>query len=460
VRPRSLLILFLVVAALGAFVWFVERDLPSTDRRAELAKRVLSAEAEEIIGLVIERGGGVVRLERAQQAAEEMAETEEPLPSSDEEWTLVEPLEARADSDAVGSLVRSLTGIEKERTIEEFEREEVGLADPDTIVSLIGKSEEWILQVGEKVPGSSNVIVGVEGRAEAYVVADSFLDSLTKDPGEWRSRDAFAADEDAISKIRLVGEREITLTRQDDEFRLQSPLADEADADRVDDLLADITGLEMKTFLDEPRDLAALGLDPPLASLLVSVDSGDEIEIRLGAAKQDSEDLHFAWLDGQAFETESDLQEHTSVTVESWRSKDWSRFDIFEVDTLELSEDAGRLRLERASGDWLRDGEKIAYTAGSDLLYALEGSEASRIADQSTISGDPILEIELFGSEKEEKLTLFGEMSEGFPALRAGRESVLILPAETVTELREKIQAVRNAEVVPSPEESDDAEPE
>jgi hypothetical protein len=327
-------------------------------------------------------------------------------------------------------------------------------------VSLIGKSEEWILQVGEKVPGSSNVIVGVEGRAEAYVVADSFLDSLTKDPGEWRSRDAFAADEDAISKIRLVGEREITLTRQDDEFRLQSPLADEADADRVDDLLADITGLEMKTFLDEPRDLAALGLDPPLASLLVSVDSGDEIEIRLGAAKQDSEDLHFAWLDGQAFETESDLQEHTSVTVESWRSKDWSRFDIFEVDTLELSEDAGRLRLERASGDWLRDGEKIAYTAGSDLLYALEGSEASRIADQSTISGDPILEIELFGSEKEEKLTLFGEMSEGFPALRAGRESVLILPAETVTELREKIQAVRNAEVVPSPEESDDAEPE
>ena len=40
-RPRTLLVLLALVVGIGAFVYFYERELPSSDERAERAKRVL-----------------------------------------------------------------------------------------------------------------------------------------------------------------------------------------------------------------------------------------------------------------------------------------------------------------------------------------------------------------------------------------------------------------------------------
>ena len=54
-RPRTLAALFLVVAGLLAFIWFYERELPSSDERVELAKRVLSVEADDVRGLTLGR---------------------------------------------------------------------------------------------------------------------------------------------------------------------------------------------------------------------------------------------------------------------------------------------------------------------------------------------------------------------------------------------------------------------
>ena len=43
-KPRTVVLLALVVAALGAFIWFVERDLPSSEERAERSRKVLPVE--------------------------------------------------------------------------------------------------------------------------------------------------------------------------------------------------------------------------------------------------------------------------------------------------------------------------------------------------------------------------------------------------------------------------------
>ena len=43
-RPKSVLILFAIVVALLAFIWFYERELPSSDERGDLAKKTLRFE--------------------------------------------------------------------------------------------------------------------------------------------------------------------------------------------------------------------------------------------------------------------------------------------------------------------------------------------------------------------------------------------------------------------------------
>ena len=180
-RPRTLAALFVLVAGLLAFIWFFERDLPSSEERVVLEKRVLRLEAEAVQGLTLDRNGNSVRLERVAQAAG--AEEDEAS------WRLGDPLDALADRVAVDQLVDELIGLEKDRTLESIDPAELGLAEPRGRVTVDTDAGPVELLIGSAVPASSTMILGVTGRDEAYVVADSLWRELEKPAGDWRSRD-------------------------------------------------------------------------------------------------------------------------------------------------------------------------------------------------------------------------------------------------------------------------------
>ena len=60
-RPKTLLVLAVVVGALLALIYFAEDKVASTDERAAAAKRLVGAKADEIVALEIEwQGSGCV----------------------------------------------------------------------------------------------------------------------------------------------------------------------------------------------------------------------------------------------------------------------------------------------------------------------------------------------------------------------------------------------------------------
>ncbi len=65
-RPRTLLILLALVLGLGVFIWFYERELPSSEERAEQAKKVLAFEKDEVRKVILESPAGRVVFERAE----------------------------------------------------------------------------------------------------------------------------------------------------------------------------------------------------------------------------------------------------------------------------------------------------------------------------------------------------------------------------------------------------------
>ncbi|KAB2960110.1 MAG: class I SAM-dependent methyltransferase, partial [Thermoanaerobaculia bacterium] len=67
-KPRTLAVLAAVVASLGAWVWFWEREQPSSEERRRLERRVFRLEADQITALTVEWKGRTVRLERADVA--------------------------------------------------------------------------------------------------------------------------------------------------------------------------------------------------------------------------------------------------------------------------------------------------------------------------------------------------------------------------------------------------------
>lgn len=56
-KPRSLIVLALVVAGLAAFIAFYERELPSSDERRERQDQVLDVDAAEVDAVILRRPG-------------------------------------------------------------------------------------------------------------------------------------------------------------------------------------------------------------------------------------------------------------------------------------------------------------------------------------------------------------------------------------------------------------------
>jgi hypothetical protein len=483
VKPRTVLILAALVAALAAFIWFVERDLPSSEELVERSKKVLAFESDEVTALAIEWDGQTVRLERAPaperaedagEEAEEDEQAEEPAPSP--EWRLTEPVEARADRAAVEGLLASLSGLDKRRTLEDAERSEVGLDPPRGRVTVVTADGERTLEIGAEVPASENVLVALAGEPEVWVTPRSFTVQLGREPGEWRSREVVSVTQDRISGLTLRrsgAEAPVVLVRREGErFYLEEPVDDLADPELVERTLSDLVTLRAQRFLDgggegdEPASPAALGLEPPRAVIEVTVEGGEPLRVELGAPVGEEPaggadewagapgGAVYARVGGQLFETVTDLDDAAARPPDQWRSPSWTELRSFEVDRIEVTEPgAAELVLEREGVDWRRGEETVPYTVASDLLFALteaEGEvEGGASAEGALRSTEPILTIRLAAEEgAEETLTLYPEQGGAFPARSTARRATVLLPAEKVTEVREAVRKARAAEPV------------
>ena len=65
-QARSLAILLATVVAFGAFIWFFERDLPSSDERIELETRLFAIEAADVVAAEIAVGEDTIVFDRSE----------------------------------------------------------------------------------------------------------------------------------------------------------------------------------------------------------------------------------------------------------------------------------------------------------------------------------------------------------------------------------------------------------
>src|SRR4029079_9089439 len=108
-KPRTLLILLVLVLGLGAFIWLYERKLPSSEERETLGKKVFALEKGDVTAVSIEASKGAVRLERGPASKPvEQDKKGEPAEPPAADWRLIRPLAARADAFAVDRLLEAV----------------------------------------------------------------------------------------------------------------------------------------------------------------------------------------------------------------------------------------------------------------------------------------------------------------------------------------------------------------
>jgi len=511
VRPRTLLVLAIVVVALGAFIRFYERDLPSSDERAKQAKKVLDFKKDQVtrVRLVVNGVNGVkgvngvagasgaaggagsadgttVVLERLRATPAKLVAAKLPAAvtaAASEaaalgEWRIAQPISAPADAAAVDRLLDSLANLEKSRTLDQVVPADVGLDKPRAVVALTlsGKPGETVVDVGAAVPTGGQTIVAIAGRPQAYVVGDSLMSDLNKKPGDWRDRQMFHGDRDAVERLAWTvgsGPR-VVLARRGDRFWLESPIVDRADRDQVEKLLSDLVGLSAESFVDAPPPPSP---PPPPHSVLEAVVAGQPAPFRVelgashpahpadtapaqpGAPPEAAGTLTSARVGATAFETRSSLAETLARPPAAWRSPLLSGLEVHQVDAVVVRDAQGALQLTRSGTDWKRGAATISYLPVSDLLFAVTEAKADRLltpAEAGALgagAGQPAATFELKGGQAgSETITLYPPLAgatHGVPARVSGRDTVLLLPEPKLKEIRDRVDAVRAAKPLP-----------
>ena len=456
-KPRTLLILLGLSLGIFAFIYFFERELPSTVEREEQSKQVLPLGADDVDALEITWGGKTVRLEK--EPAPKKATSDEKnadehghpaAPTSEGVWKLVSPLSARADAGMVSNIVRRLAELRKDRTFDEFNAQETGLQNPRVEAKLRAEGREHRLAIGGDLPIGGATFVSDGQKAYQVGGIGDLVKELQKNPGDWRDKKLFHGERSEVVEIALQSPaRKVKLVRQGEgeNFDLVEPVKDQAERDLVSGLLSDIAGLEAATFLEPGASFTASGL---VVEAKLATTPDDPFRIELGQMLEPGKIA--AKVEDQLVALDATrLDPAFSREVNAWRSLSWSAVQVFQVDRAVFKTPVASTEVKRVDGEWKRGEDKLDFTVASDALYPLVEIKAQEILSRAEATargfelGKPRLEVELETENKKEKLALFATQGDLAAATTEGRESVLLLPADKVAELEQKIEALRTA---------------
>ena len=208
------------------------------------------------------------------------------LRKSDGEWSLVSPIEARADPGVTDGLVGRLgtgrmTSIEQE-TVDADGLAPYGLDAPRLTVTLGLGSSSAALLLGDTAPDGT-VYARDAARELVFTVDRSLADELEQGVDEYRRKNLFAFRPFNATALDIEhdGER-WTFAREaaagedgSDTWRRTAPAAGDVERADVDDLLAKLSNLRAESF-QSSRD--GTGLDAPAAAITVTFDDGSNQE--------------------------------------------------------------------------------------------------------------------------------------------------------------------------------------
>lgn len=443
-KRRTVVLLALVVAALGAFVWFYERRQPTMEERAAARRKLVGLDPAAVSSLALEASGqATVRLEREARS------------TGAQRWRMTAPESRRADAFAVDALLRSLVDLERKRTLEGAAPADLGLATPRFRVTWTTTAGSDTLIVGAPVPGSTDTLVALASQPGlGFVTAGTIAGELGKEPGAWRDRRLFPGERTAIARIRLVppdGGPVLDLARRGEGFRLVAPVDDVPERDLVEGLLGELTTLSAQSFAAANEPFVASG-----GALEVTFeDATAPFRLELGPATGVGEGAPILVRAGAGGEIETArlvtrLATTLAQPLSKWRSRAWTSLASYDIEAVTVQGPGAPLELRRDGVDWRRGGQKISYPEVSDFLSAITAAGAERLDESSGTSTDPSvdesggtsLRIELSGPKGvRESLVLRGDRATS--SARPGL--VLRLPAADAEQVRRTLEAVRGA---------------
>ncbi len=410
----SLLVLVLVLAALGGYIYFV--DSKTEPNAPEVKEKVwggtlASADMEEV---EIKLGSG------------ETAKVQK----TDGAWQVVEPSKAPADEMEMTSITSSLAGLEMQRVVDANagDMKKYGL-DPARVSVAFrskGQKEPRRVDIGDKTPTGGDLYARVPGEKRVFLVS-SFLDStFNKTPFALRDKTILKIDRQKADGLELVeGATNVQLAKKGSDWMLVKPLAARADFAVVESSLERIGAGQMVGIIEEnPASLAKYGLDKPTATINVAMGSSratlllGKTENAVVYAKDASRPM--------VFTVAPTLKTDVIKPVSDFRRKDLFDARAFTTTHIEFKRGSETIVLDKSTGKDAKEiwkngaGKEVDATKADDLVNRITGLRASSFDAQAHASlKSPALIVTARTNDNKSETVTFGRTGTDVYAARA-----------------------------------------
>ncbi len=332
-RPKTTLILLGIAVILILFIQLYEKKKPSTEEwQLQQAKVFPGFKSDRVSQIEVKKeDGGLFLMKKLEEGR----------------WVLEKPRQVRADATEIKGILGELEFLTKIGTVTPEDGKPIDLASYGLDKPQIEASywtgptqaDKYTFYIGARRAGGSEVYMRHEGGKEVYMVKGSLVDKLSRSLSDLRSKDVFEIDPNAVQKLELryaTGEP-IRCFKEGENWRLESPVADKGDNEKVMGVLYNLKGLTVakEDFItDDEADLGKFGLGNP--QIVATVQEGGQTQSLLVGNTRDNKVYAKRQGESAIFFLKDNNVNLLKKSPNELRDKKLARFDPLYVSRVEL----------------------------------------------------------------------------------------------------------------------------
>ena len=374
---RSFLVLLVVAAALGGYLYYDSKREPGDGKKQEKVFPGLAADKIERV---------VVKSEAGEQTT---------IEKQGAAWQLTQPAAVPADEAELSGITSNLASLEVQRVVDEqpADLKEYGLNPPRVEVTFKFAGKDQTLLIGQKTPTGADIYAKVPDKPRVFLVS-SFLDStFNKSTFDLRDKTILKIDREKVERMEIeTPDRTVKVAKQGAEWRMSAPADARADFGAVEGIIGRLNTTPMKSITSpDAADLKEYGLDKPAATVRVTSGSA-QAGLALGKSAGDGVVYAKDLSRPMVFTIESALLDELKKPADDFRVKDLFDARSFNTTRIEITRNGQTAAFEKEKGkdDWKQTAPaaKAADKAKVEaLLTALGSARATSFADGKTATG-------------------------------------------------------------------------
>jgi hypothetical protein len=441
-RGVSTLILLVIAAALGAYIYFVEsKRKPSSEQAEEKAKVFDKLDAAKVEEIEIKASGG----------------DDTKLKKEGDRWKIVAPITSAADESEVSGITSNLASVDVQRVVDQKPGDlaQFGLAPPKTEITFRASGDKAArkLLLGEKTATGGDLYAKLGTEPRVFLVS-GFLDTtFNKSTFDLRDKAILKFDREKVTGLELTSpEHPMSFVKEGETWRIASPVAARADYGTVEGVVGRFHTGQMKSLVtDNAADLAQYGLDKP-ARAITFIAGSARTTIQFGNKTPDGQLYAKDASRPMVFTVETFLADDLNKTPDDYRPKDLYEFRTFTGSRFEIARSGVTTVFEKKKGKdpkapeaWTQTQPPVALDATKieDFL-----SKMSNLRAQSFVAELPAGSTEVarttanWGEKKEEKVT-FHKAGDDVFAVRANEAGAAKLTASDYNDAIKALEALK-----------------